>query len=189
MPPKAKFTKEEVITAALSILREQGRSALTARALGAKLGSSARPVFTLFSGMDEILHETEKAARRVYDKYVQAGLKEEIPFKGVGLSYVRFAQEEPKLFQYLFLSERKGTTASILPEIDDNYEAILSSVTDSYGMDAESAKQIYLHLWIFTHGIASLIASRACAFSGEEINAMLTEVFVGLMMKLKGANY
>ena len=52
MPPKAKFTREEVIEAALSILRAKGRSALTARALGERLNSSARPIFTLFSGMD-----------------------------------------------------------------------------------------------------------------------------------------
>lgn len=187
MPPKAKFTKEEVIQAALSILREEGRGALTARALGAKLGSSARPVFTLFSGMDEILNETEKAARRVYDKYVQAGLREPLPFKGVGRSYLRFAKEEPKLFQYLFLSERKGTSVSILPEIDDNYEEILNSVTRSYSLNKEKAQSIYLHLWIFTHGIATLIASRACSFTEEETNRMLTEVFVGLLMKIKGS--
>ncbi|MDE7158585.1 MAG: WHG domain-containing protein [Clostridiales bacterium] len=183
MPPKAKFTREEVIQTSLAILREEGRSALTARALGARLNSSARPVFTLFSGMDEILCETEKAARKLYDSYVQAGLKEKIPFKGVGLSYLRFAKEEPKLFQYLFLSERKGTTVSILPEIDDNYEAILSSVITGYGLDREKAQKLYLHLWIFTHGIATLIASRACKFTDEEIEAMLGEVIIGLLKK------
>lgn len=186
MPPKAKFTKEEVIAAALDILRENGREGITARALGAKLQSSARPVFTLFSGMEEILSETEKAARRLYDGYVNAGLKEAIPFKGVGMAYLRFAKEEPKLFQFLFLSERKGTTVSILPELDDNYEAILSSIVNSYGMDAERAKTLYLHLWVFTHGIASLVASKACSFTEEEMSAMLTEVFIGLIIKWKG---
>ena len=48
MPPKAKFTRDEVIQAGLNIVREHGMGALSARALGAKLGSSARPVFTVF---------------------------------------------------------------------------------------------------------------------------------------------
>ncbi len=34
MPPKAKFTKEEIVGAALDIVRESGMDGLTARALG-----------------------------------------------------------------------------------------------------------------------------------------------------------
>lgn len=48
MPPKAKFAKEEIVNAALDIVRTEGFESLTARALGSKLGSSARPIFTVF---------------------------------------------------------------------------------------------------------------------------------------------
>lgn len=40
MPPKAKFTREEIIAAGLDLVREEGFSALTARGLGARLGLS-----------------------------------------------------------------------------------------------------------------------------------------------------
>lgn len=43
MPPKPKFTREEIIAAALEIVSEKGIEALTAKELGEKLGSSARP--------------------------------------------------------------------------------------------------------------------------------------------------
>lgn len=46
MPPKQKFTKEEVVNAALEITRRDGINALTARRLGAELDSSSRPIFT-----------------------------------------------------------------------------------------------------------------------------------------------
>lgn len=49
MPPKAKFTKEQIVNAALDIIRENGTSELTARALGKRLGSSACPIFTVGS--------------------------------------------------------------------------------------------------------------------------------------------
>ena len=39
MPPKPKFTQEEIAAAALQIIKEQGVEALTARSLGARLGS------------------------------------------------------------------------------------------------------------------------------------------------------
>ena len=63
MPPKAKFTREEIVQAALGIVREDGIQALTARALGAKLGSSARPIFTIFQSMEEVQQEVFRANR------------------------------------------------------------------------------------------------------------------------------
>ena len=54
MPPKFKFTREEIIQAALDLTRESGIAAVTARGLGAKLGSSVKPIFSLFENMEEI---------------------------------------------------------------------------------------------------------------------------------------
>ena len=54
MPPKPKFTKEEIVAAAVEIVRQEGEDALTARSLGNKLGASARPIFTVFNSMDEV---------------------------------------------------------------------------------------------------------------------------------------
>ena len=54
MPPKAKFTKQQIVDAALEIFRDEGMEKLTSRNLGKKLGSSACPIFTVFSGMEEV---------------------------------------------------------------------------------------------------------------------------------------
>lgn len=184
MPPKAKFTKEEVISAALAIVREKGKDGLTARELGAKLSSSARPIFTLFSGMDEVMQETERAAREVYNGYVREGLKAEKPFKGVGTAYIRFAAEEPQLFRILYMSEVNSPITSILPEIDENYPAILKSITDTYPLSHENAEKLYEHLWVYSHGIATMCACSSCAFTKEDISRMLTEVCSSLIKSL-----
>ena len=76
MPPKAKFTKEQIVNAALDIIRENGTSELTARALGKRLGSSACPIFTVFDNMEEVLTETVKAAKILYSSYIKEGLKD-----------------------------------------------------------------------------------------------------------------
>ena len=52
MPPKFRYTREEMIAAALELVRQGGKDALTARALGAKLGCSAKPIFGLFRNME-----------------------------------------------------------------------------------------------------------------------------------------
>ena len=75
MPPKAKFTKAEIIEAALNIVRADGYEALTSRALGTYLGSSARPIFTVFKNMEEVQQDMIKSAKALYKEYVNKGLK------------------------------------------------------------------------------------------------------------------
>lgn len=187
MPPKAKFTKEQITEAALEIIREEGMENLTARALGNKLGSSACPIFTVFANMEEVQQSVIKAIKALYKKYIEKGLSETHAFKGVGTQYVLFAIKEPKLFQILFMSEQTyvPNLEGVLPLIDESYDKILLSITAEYGVDRKAAEKLYRHLWIYTHGIAALCATKMCLFTGEEISKMITEVFVSLLSKLK----
>ena len=187
MPPKAKFKKEEIIDAALEIVREKGMEALTARALGTQLGSSSCPVFTVFQNMEEVQDEVIKAAKRLYKEYVERGLAEEPAFKGVGSQYILFAKEEPKLFQLLFMAEQENIPdlANILPLIDESYDKILFSIDKGYGIKGRSAEGLYRHLWIYTHGIATLCATKMCRFTEAEIDQMMTEVFKGLLRDIR----
>lgn len=187
MPPVSKFTRDEIVQAALAVTESDGYDALTARSLAAKLGSSARPIFTVFSDMNELREAVEDAARDIYTAYVERGLAAQKPFKGVGEAYIRFAAEKPKLFMLLFMRERSALPDldTVLGTIDDNAEKILASLMSEYGIDRAFAKRLYVHLWIYTHGIATAIATKVCAFSAERISEMITEVFVGLFKELK----
>lgn len=188
MPPKARFTKEQITSEALNIIRRDGAASLTARTLGKSLGSSACPIFTLFESMDEVQSAAKRAAKDLYSEYIKKGLAETPSFQGVGMQYIRFAIQEPKLFQLLFMSEQpqRPTAANVLPVIDENYPEILLSVQASYGVHEDEAEQLYRHLWIYTHGIAALCATNTCIFTPEEIRKMLTEVRASLLDKIKG---
>ena len=71
MPPKPKFTREQIVEAALKIAADKGLKALTSRELGAALGSSARPIFTVFKNMEEVYVEVRKAALASFDDYAK----------------------------------------------------------------------------------------------------------------------
>ena len=187
MPPKAKFTKAEIIEAALNIVRTEGYEALTSRALGTYLGSSARPIFTVFKNMEEVQQVMIEAAKNLYKEYVNKGLTAEHPFKGVGIQYILFSVNEPKLFQLLFMAEQKQIPdlSGVLPLIDESYGDILLSIQKDYEISELSAKKLYQHLWIYTHGIASLCATKMCRFTGEEISTMITEVCTSVLKKIQ----
>lgn len=185
MPPKCKFTREEIIQTAFEMVRTDGLSELTARALGGRLGSSPKPIFSIFTSMEEVQEEVIGAAKKRYAEYVEKGLQETPAFRGVGTQYILFAIREPKLFQILFMKEQGEVldVRHVLPVIDDNYDKILASLIDGYRIEEPVAERIYQHLWIYSHGIATLCATKMCRFTKEEIEQMMAEVFKGLLIQ------
>ena len=54
MPPKPKFTKEEIISAAYALLEQKGMDAVVAREVARELSSTPAPIFTCFENMEEL---------------------------------------------------------------------------------------------------------------------------------------
>ena len=187
MPPKAKFTRDEIIQTAFLIAKEEGLEKITARELGSRLGSSARPIFTVFETMEQIKAEVLRCAKDLYRQYVQRGLQQKLAFQGVGIAYITFALEEPKLFGLLFMNPDTKQTGvdQILPLIDESYEQILQSVQIPYGLNREQADMIYQHLWTYSHGIAAMCATGLCRYTTQQIAERLTEIFRSLLMMEK----
>jgi len=104
MPPKFKFTREEIIQAALDLTRESGIAAVTARGLGAKLGSSVKPIFSLFENMEEVQNEVLKAAENLSQARIRETMEsgQYPPYKASGIAYICFAREEKELFKLLY---------------------------------------------------------------------------------------
>ena len=68
MAPKNKFTKAEMVEAALQVVREKGIAGLTAKRIADQLGTSTQPVFTCFGSMDGANREVYAAGIEVYDR-------------------------------------------------------------------------------------------------------------------------
>ena len=188
MPPRQKFTKEEIVAAALNLVRREGMAGITARGLGLELGTSSRPIFTAFQNMEEVQQEVVVAARALYNGYIEKGLIDKIAFRGVGMQYFRFAKEEPRLFELLFMTSGNEniTFEEILPAIDVNSDKILGSIHKEYDLSRELSYKLYQYLWLFTHGIACLCATGMGRLTEDKVETLLTEVFLGMLVKIKG---
>lgn len=178
MPPKRKFTKEEVVQAALDMTREGGIGPVTARALGERLGSSSRPIFSLFRSMQEVQQEVIQAAYAVYQDY----LKREVasgrypPYKAYGIGYVRFAKEEKELFRLLFMRDRSAE-----PIRDDPKELapVLKTITESTGLSEQDAYAFHIEMWVYVHGIASMLATSYLNWDWDTVSKIITDGFEG----------
>ena len=183
MPPKPKFTREEIIQAALTIVSQKGADALTAREVGEQLGSSARPIFTVFKNMEELQAEVRQAAMERFEARV-AQTEPGIPlFKQVGIQMVTFGVQEPKLYQLLFMQEHGE--AATFDDVFGTAERCIAAICQDYGLDAQDARTLFENVWIYTFGIGALCATRVCRFSPEQLGQMLTTEFQAMLLLVK----
>lgn len=185
MPPKMKFTREEIIAAALEITREQGFSAVTARGLGSRLGSSAKPIFGLFQNMEEVQQETIKAADALYRGYLREDMSRGNypPYKASGMAYIRFAKEQRELFKLLFMRDRSMETTERTAE---EFEPLISLIQNNTGISRDSAVLLHLEMWFYVHGIASMIATSFSDWDDGLISRVLTDGYMGILERHRG---
>ena len=187
MPPKPEFTREEIIQAALTIVSQKGADALTAREVGEQLGSSARPIFTVFKNMEELQAEVRQAAMERFEARV-AQTEPGIPlFKQVGIQMVTFGVQEPKLYQLLFMQEHgeAATFDDVFGQLGGTAERCIAAICQDYGLDAQDARTLFENVWIYTFGIGALCATRVCRFSPEQLGQMLTTEFQAMLLLVK----
>lgn len=179
MPPKFKFTREQIISAALDVTRKNGIAGLTARGLAAELGSSAKPIFGLFQNMEEVQREVASAANTLYQSYIKKGMADNKfpPYKASGIAYIQFAKEEKELFKLLFMRDR---TDEKIEENREEIRPILDLIIKNLGIDENEAYFFHLELWLYVHGIATMIATNYLEWDIEFIDKALTDAYQGL---------
>lgn len=185
MPPKFKFTREQMIAAALEVTRKNGIAGLTARGLAAELGCSAKPIFGLFQNMEEVQNEVIAAANAVYQSYIQRGMKSSKypPYKASGMEYIRFAREEKELFKLLFMRDRTGEK---IKENREEVRPILNIIMKNLGLNEDEALRFHLELWLYVHGIATMTATNYLEWDMEFIDKALTDAYEGLKHRYTG---
>jgi AcrR family transcriptional regulator len=187
MPPKPKFTKEEIVATALTLVSQKGIDALTARELGECLGSSARPIFTVFKNMEELQGEVRAAAMKRFEGYAEKAMHYTPIFKQIGMQMVLFASEEPKLYQLLFMKENGETKnfKELFSKLGNVAETCVQVIRKDYDTTEQEAYALFENVWVYTYGIGALCATKMCQFSEADLMRMLGTDFMAMMMLIK----
>lgn len=185
MPPSVKFTKEEIVNAALQVVREKGAAALTTRQIAAVLGVSTRPIFTYFQNMQQVQEAVRQAAQALYHSYIKKGLEQVHPFIGLGEQYIRFATQEPELYRLLFLPLAPGSENKAMEEMERTQNLVLEFLQQIYQLDEAAAKRFFRDVWLVAHSLAALIVTNCCPYSPEEIRQILTSVSLSVCKACK----
>ena len=184
MPPKPKYTKEEIVNAAYELTREKGIDAVVAREVGKRLNTSSSPIFTLWNSMEELKMEVWMLAKQKYQAYMEDIFDYTPAFKEYGMRCVRFAAEEPNLYRMLFLTERENHSPYLRfkEEFGTLYARLVEEIRKSFELSGEDAEELLNQMIIFANGIAVFLITDKRSFSEESVSRHLSQVCIGAVM-------
>lgn len=156
MPPKQQYSREQVIDAALDVVREQGSKALSARKIAEKLGSSTAPVYQQYGSMSELTRDTlRRVCRAITDRGRESYTSQE--FLNFGIGFVLFARDEPELFRALILEPHESR--DLLESLQDVVIEKMQSVSAFSLLPYERRRSMLWRLSTFTIGLATQIVN------------------------------
>ncbi len=161
MPSTKTLSRKEVLQGGLDLLRKQGPGAITARTLAKKLKCSTQPIYSAFAGMKDFERALLREVRRIYREFVIDDQGGDSPFENIGLGYLRFAREEPRLFNWMIESGRLKVdfnSKKHSPEFQLGLERMATDPTLE-GLEQHQIERLQRNLWIYTHGLAVLLSS------------------------------
>jgi AcrR family transcriptional regulator len=107
MPPRISFTREDIINAALKVIRKKGADRLTIREAAAMMKGSTQPIYREFGTAEDLVQGVRRAVEAIALRYIMEKEDGESHFLAVGMGYLDFAAREPELFRFLYMSGKK----------------------------------------------------------------------------------
>ena len=189
MPTKIKISKDIILDAAFEMVRKDGKEKLSNRELANKLNCSIRPIYYQFENVEEMQKELYLKIEQYFYKFILDNMVNEISkYKQVGINYIKFAKKEKKLFQTLFMSDTGLTPDAFVLKAGKDYKEIEKFIKISANIKEEDIKDFHTKMWIFCHGIATLVANDTIKLTNNQIQDLLSCEFQALMLLEENPN-
>lgn len=157
MPPKNKFTMDQIIDAAFTIAKNEGIDSITIRKVAELLGSSIAPIYVNFD-------DVEQLKRAVVKKVIQ--LSQEMlyeqnsgnAFRDMGIASLRFAKEYPVLVRD-FVMKPNEYFQDYDEQMGTELVEHMKKAPDLEGFTDEELMMILLKMRAFQMGLTVMLAN------------------------------
>jgi len=185
MPPKNKFSKEQIIDAAFEIAREEGMDSITIRKVASKLKSSIAPIYVNFNEVDELkMAVISKVQEISTDMIVEQNTGD--AFLDIGIASIKFAKNYSTIFKDILLKE-----SSYLEAYNENMMPIIieemKKDPELKNFSEEELKMLLTKLAAFQVGLSIMATNEAFAseLTEEKIIGMLKDTCEDIVNGMK----
>ena len=168
MPPRKRILREDVLDAAIRVIRRGGAPALSVRHIAGELACSTQPIYSQFGSLEGLLEALPAYAGEKYLRFCSRS------YKGFALAVLRFAREEKELFKFLYLRRRKPGERLLE---DVNYQTTIDLLSRNLEMPPERAREMHRQMQYHCYALGVMIATDYLDLSDGEMGRELTEFY------------
>jgi len=167
--PKQKITKEMVVDAAFALARKHGMEQVMVKNIADALGCSVQPIYSYCSNMEGLRNDVMDKVIEYVQAFVMSHIDTQDLFRSSGQAYIQFAKAEPHLYKMFVLHQRKNVAS-----LDDLYRKETNPdmavfIAEHLQIDIALAKQLHLHMLIYTIGLGTIFSVTSPGISTDEI--------------------
>jgi AcrR family transcriptional regulator len=191
--PRARLTREAIVAATRAVIEAEGRDAVSLRRIAARLGVTAPALYAHYENKESLL---AAVADDTFGRLIASleasteGVRDPLErIKAQSRAYVRFAIENPALFQVIFLFRPPwsyGAATAELPLVTKAFELSAAPVQEAIEagrLRERDPLKASLTLFSAVHGVATLLVARPQLgerFESELVEAVLDSIVNGL---------
>lgn len=173
MPPKQRITREMILERSFAMFCQDGMDVVNARSVAKALNCSTQPIFSYFSGMEDLKNALELKAKETFETMLAQVPQDKDPLVDICTAVVTFAYEQPCLFKHLFMRSKNGPKYSFLS--GEELKALEQAEAEVYQLDERRAHDALVHMSIYAHGYASLLAGGQLTSEADKISERVIE--------------
>lgn len=189
MSKNVTITKEMILASAFDIVREKGLEGISNRELAKKLNCSIRPIYYQFQNVEELYNELYIEIEKYFYRFLMDNMNDDMPkYKQVGINYIKFAKKEKEFFKILFMSEVDLGLSDFITKDMEDFKELSKLIKISTNLNDEDIESFHIKMWIFSHGLATLVASSTINISDKQLKQLLSLEFQALMLLKENPN-
>lgn len=183
--PKQRITKDAIVEAAFELARAGGMEQVLVKSIAERLGCSVQPIYSYCHNMNGLRQEVTDRTCAFIGKYIAEHTQGDNVFAGTGKAFLRLAKEEPNLFKIFILHRRSGVAS-----LDDLYRAetdprVVGEISEKLTIPAEQAKQLHLHMLIYTIGLGAIFSVTSPGVSADEIYEQQADAYAAFSKQVR----
>ena len=177
MAGKSIITKEELLKVAMNMIEKNGAECINARDLAKEAGISTKPIYRLYNSLEDLKKDANEIIKKEYDEFIMKRVDNKNALITVCVAYIEFAQMHKNYFRSMFLSNNlKWQSVDDVLNEKWNQSTIINLV-NKHSLSFDNAKNLFMNVWIYANGLATLIASNELTIDNKEILIRIVKIY------------
>lgn len=156
MPPKVRFGRDDIVSAAFHVFDRSGFSGMSTLRIAEKLNSSVQPIYSHFENIETLKQVVAGKARDLFRKYVTDAYIG-IPYLDPWIGEIIFAKKHKNLYFALFIE--RNEFEDLFYEVNLETLDIIRNDENVQGLSHDMMHSFYRHMQVYIYGLAIMVCN------------------------------